>query len=186
MTSITGTNPRFKRCKDCVTEGITDKPGTRSLRPASYPGPRCATHWRLARKARSARSHELRIEKTYGITSAEYWAIYASQGGRCYVCQKASGKAKRLAVDHQHDKPGCDHPPDVGCPNCIRCLACGPCNERLLGRYDVGALARAITVLTNPPAQAVLFSLEEPDPSDPPSGGQFVAPGASQPRDGPS
>jgi hypothetical protein len=142
-----------KPCKDCIAEGIA------TARPAPYPGPRCTTHHRVARRVRSARAHELRIEKGYGITAAEYWAIYESQDGRCYVCRRASGRTKRLAVDHDHHKEGCLHAPDVGCPNCVRCLACGPCNRELLGRYDVAALRRAITVLTDPPAQAVLFAM---------------------------
>jgi hypothetical protein len=101
----------------------------------------------------------LRIAKGYGITGEEYRALYASQGGRCFVCQRATGRSKRLAVDHDHHKEGCRHAPDVGCPNCVRCLACGPCNRDLLGRYDVAALRRAIVVKTDPPAQYVLGGL---------------------------
>lgn len=140
-------------CKDCVAEGIT------TVRAATYVGPRCATHHRQAKRRTSARAHELRIEKFYGLTSAQYWALYESQEGRCFICRRASGRSKRLAVDHDHHKEGCDHAPEIGCPNCVRCLACGPCNRELLGRYDVAALRRAITVKTDPPAQAVLFAM---------------------------
>lgn len=141
-----------KGCKDCVAEGVATR------REALHPGPRCTTHHRIAKRRRSARAHELRIEKGYGLTGDEYQALYRSQDGRCYICRRANGKTKRLAVDHDHHKEGCVHPPDVGCPNCIRCLACGPCNHDLLGRYDVAALRRAIEVLTDPPAQKVLVS----------------------------
>lgn len=139
-----------KRCKDCVADGVTTK------RAAPHPGPRCVTHHRAVRKVRKGRAHELRVEKVYGITGDEYQEIYDSQDGSCFVCQKAKGISKKLAVDHEHDKDGCDHEPDVGCRNCVRCLACTTCNRIILGRYDVDALARAITVLVNPPAQKVL------------------------------
>ncbi len=33
-----------------------------------------------------------------------YWALYEFQGGKCYVCQVATGKKRRLAVDHEHNK----------------------------------------------------------------------------------
>jgi hypothetical protein len=74
----------------------------------------------------------------------------------CFICQRATGKTKRLAVDHDHD---CDagHDRNMGCPKCIRALLCGPCN-RLVGFLDAEALARAIEVLTNPPAQRFLLA----------------------------
>ena len=101
------------------------------------------------------KQHARHVEATYGITAEEYARLYLAQGGRCFVCQRASGAAKRLAVDHDH-KRGCGHDPSVGCRQCIRCLACGPCNQVVLGRYDADALARAIMVLKTLPAQRVL------------------------------
>jgi len=113
------------------------------------------THHRERRKQACNRSHELRTKANYGLTSEQYWAIYAAQNGRCFVCQKATGKAKRLAVDHDHYREGCSHAPDVGCPGCVRALLCGPCNQ-IIGRLNAQALSRAITVLIDPPAQRVL------------------------------
>lgn len=138
-------------CIDCIAEGV------KTVRPVEFLGPRtplCITHQRARRRKTSTRAHELRIEKNFGISGDDYQMLYFSQEGRCFVCQRATGKAKRLACDHDHHKCT-DHPPDKGCRNCIRCLACGPCNE-LLGRYDVEALVRAIIVLKDPPAQKVL------------------------------
>lgn len=140
-------------CVDCITDGVT------TYRPARYGGPRsplCTTHHRARRKTRSARAHGLRTEKVYGISAEDYWALYAAQGGKCAVCQRATGAARRLAVDHEHGRPGCEHQPDVGCRNCIRCLACKTCNTVVLGRYSADALARAILVLKTLPAQQVL------------------------------
>jgi hypothetical protein len=61
-----------------------------------------------------------------------------------------------LAVDHEHNKTGCEHSPELGCRNCIRCLACVTCNQIILGRYSIEALVRAIEVKLNPPAQRIL------------------------------
>jgi hypothetical protein len=139
----------MKPCKDCLAYGVTTK------RPAPFSGPRCATHNRAAKRRRRDRAHELRVEKTYGLTAQEYQALYEAQDGRCFVCHKARGIKKRLAVDHDHDA-GCDHGPDVGCRECVRCLACVNCNRIILGRYSVEALQRAIEVLTDPPARRIL------------------------------
>lgn len=140
-------------CKDCLAEGVT-RP-----RPTPHGGPRsplCVTHHRARRRRDRDRSHELRTLSTYGLTGAQYQALYAAQGGRCYICQWATGATKRLAVDHDHSRDGCDHPPQTGCLRCVRALLCGPCNQ-VIGRLGPAALRRAITVLTDPPAQRLLY-----------------------------
>jgi hypothetical protein len=106
-------------------------------------------------KRNKKRAHARRVEKGYGITGEQYAAIYEAQGGKCYVCQRATGKVKALAVDHDHYREGCLHAPDVGCVMCVRALLCGPCNQTI-GRLGTEALARAIMVITTRPAQAVL------------------------------
>lgn len=138
----------MKRCKDCDAEGVT------TLRPASFSGPRCATHHRAVVRQRKTRAHARRTEATFGITGEQYWALYEAQGGRCYICQWARGVTKRLAVDHDHKRCP-DHPDDQGCIECVRALLCGPCNQTI-GRLGVEALQRAITVLSDPPAQKIL------------------------------
>jgi hypothetical protein len=138
----------MKQCKDCAAQGVTN------LRPAPFSGPRCSTHHREVTKQRRARAHERRTESTFGITGEQYWQLYEAQGQRCYICQWAKGTTKRLAVDHDHKKCE-DHPDDQGCLNCVRALLCGPCNQTI-GRLGVEALQRAITVLTDPPAQKIL------------------------------
>jgi hypothetical protein len=134
-----------RRCRDCP-------PGT--TRPAPHAGPRCATHHRLVRTARRQTAHGKYVLATYGITEDRYWRIYEAQGGRCYICQRATGRAKRLAVDHDH--ACCPELP--ACGRCVRGLLCRSCNRDVLGhlRDDVSALQRAITYLTDPPARRVL------------------------------
>lgn len=143
-------------CKDCVADGVTTERKI-ATRPdgSPQPGPRCVTHHRAVKRKRRDRAHELHIGANFGITAEDYQTIYASQGGKCFICQFATGARKRLAVDHEHNKPGCEHNPKQGCPQCVRALLCGPCNQTI-GRYGVEALMRAIQVLTNPPARKVL------------------------------
>lgn len=148
------------RCVDCVSEGVstTRKPALdRNGDPR--PGNRCVTHWRAHRRSQSRKRHGAHVEKKFRISDELYWALYAAQGGRCAGCGKATGATKRLAVDHDHELAKLhDHPDDEGCPECIRCLACGVCNQ-ILGRYDVPALARLIRILgPNPPAREFLLA----------------------------
>ena len=136
------------RCKDCVAEGITTK-----RKPAlgrnglPVPGGRCATHER-ARKSRTRdAAWERRLISVYGITADEYWLIYEFQGGRCYICQRATGTGrKKLSVDHCHTT------------GFVRGLLCGPCNRDVVGhlRDDSEAFMRGYEYLLFPPAVSVI------------------------------
>lgn len=120
-------------CVDCLAEVDNDLHRLRTRRPASYPGPRCATHHNA--KKRNARiSRKVRhVENTYGLTAEQYDALYAFQGGECALKCGAKGTgAKRLAVDHDHHQAMLDgHAPDKGCPKCVRGLVCSVCNDVL-------------------------------------------------------
>ena len=129
-----------RQCIDCAREGITSK------RKTPHPGPRCATHWRQVRNARRSRTHEKWILETYGLTLAEYDAIHARQGGKCFICQRATGERKRLSVDHDHQT------------GYTRGLLCLRCNRNILGhaRDDIAFFERCIEYLRNPPAQQII------------------------------
>lgn len=129
-----------KQCIDCAREGVTSK------RKTPYPGPRCTTHNRAVKTERRSRSHAKRIEEVYGITAEEYAAIYDFQGGRCFICQRATGARKKLSVDHCH------------ATGYTRGLLCLPCNRNILGhaRDDIAFFERCIEYLKNPPAEAVI------------------------------
>lgn len=132
------------RCKDCDPEARPRK--------VTPPGPRCAEHHRARKALVKARAHGSGIAK-YGITPDEYAALKASQGGKCYICQRATGATKNLAVDHDHDLGFGRHS--------VRALLCGPCNRELIGRYDEAALLRALEVIRpNPPAQRFLREVD--------------------------
>src|SRR6476646_8930908 len=121
------------------------------------PAPLAVPHWRAWRKRSQSLAHARKVETTYRLTAEDHQLLYASQGSRCAICQRATGAARRLAVDHEHNLPGCDHPTEQGCHLCIRGLCCGPCNV-LIGRYPVEALRRAIQYLTDPPARKTLLA----------------------------
>lgn len=121
-------------CRDCL-------PG--STRPVKGLG-RCATHLREEKKRRAERARELRLKKVYGLEPGEYAQIKAAQGGKCFICQRATGASKALAVDHDHTT------------GYVRGLLCGPCNQTVgQARDDIAYFERAINYLTSPPAQAM-------------------------------
>jgi hypothetical protein len=137
-------------CKDCVTEweALPEPKAPVDYRPrpiVERSGGRCATHWRKVCKERKARAHATRVEKVYGLQRGQYEQLYEAQGGRCYICQRATGKTRRLSVDHDH-KSGY-----------VRGLLCRPCNS-LLGhiRDDTLVAKRIVYYLNYPPAFQVL------------------------------
>lgn len=133
-----------KQCKDCAAEGVS------TIRPAPNPGPRCATHHRAFRKAQKARSHDVMVQKVYGLGPGDYERLLASQGGRCAITGcRATGKTKRLAVDHDH-KTGE-----------VRGVLCGPHNQLIGYNKDNPEAFRSLAdYLENPPARAVLDQKE--------------------------
>lgn len=119
--------------------------GRPTQRPTPHPGPRCVTHWRVEKKRQSANSHARRVKAVYGLEPGQYDLLYEGQGGRCWICQRATGKSKRLAVDHDHVTGE------------VRGLLCGPCNSMLAHARDNPAMfERAMSYLMSPPAREIL------------------------------
>jgi hypothetical protein len=123
----------------CVDCGPGAKP-----RKVTRPGPRCATHHRGRRRRTSESRWAAHLLKTYRMAVEQYWKMYEQQGGVCCICQRATGRAKHLSVDHDH--ACCDKPPTCG--GCTRGLLCTVCNK-LLGhlRDDPAAFSRAVNYL---------------------------------------
>lgn len=157
-----------KVCKDCerdyqeltsaqtgivgMGEPLRGKP--RPIVPGS--GGRCATHWRYEKKRRKTAAHERRVQQVYGLPPGTYEALYEAQGGRCYICQWATGKTRRLSVDHDH-KTGY-----------VRGLACRPCNSMLgHARDDIDFFLRAVEYLREPPARRLgIVAIHEEERDD--------------------
>lgn len=119
-----------KRCAGC-----DGKKGAKYL-DKKYCG-RCAIK---VRQNRSRGAHARAIQARYGLSPEDYDRLYAVQGGRCYICRRATGRTRRLSVDHDH------------ITGRVRGLLCRPCNT-LLGhaRDDAEFFIRAIEYLKNPP-----------------------------------
>jgi len=112
---------------------------------------------------------ERQLKFTYGITLAEYEALFAFQEGKCAICSKpllmfkvptpvkvAGGRAE---VDHKHlTKKEINrmksYVPDK---SLVRGLLCGGrwagCNHKLGRVDDVDWLRNALSYVENPPAQ---------------------------------
>jgi len=105
--------------------------------------------------------------RSFGLSPAEYVAIFQAQGGACYVCGARPGKT-RLCIDHDHSVPVMR--------DAIRGLLCDECNYSRLPRFkeDVSMLQRAVDYLTDPPAQRVLNSITAGTPPPPPPGGLVI------------
>lgn len=132
---------KLPECADCLVEGITQyRPIVSGVRVK-----RCATHTRAHKKRSRFNNHGRTVEKTYGLSQESYWTLYEAQGGRCAICRVATGKVRRLAVEHDHQTGE------------VFGLACGPCNIMLgrLGRTP-DAYTRVINYLYDPPARRTL------------------------------
>lgn len=105
---------------------------------------------RAEERARRAAAHDARVSRIYRIPRGAYAALYTAQGGRCALCRRATGRSKRLAVDHDHATGE------------VRGLLCSVCN-RMLGhmRDDLAFAARIHAYLLNPPARLVLAGLAD-------------------------
>lgn len=136
-------------CKDCWEECLKQVSEARvesawkatHQRVAAFPGPRCATHNREVKKQRKQRTAEIRDESVYGLRPGGYEALLEIQQGKCAICRRATGKARRLSVDHDHANGN------------VRGALCRPCNTMLgHGRDQIDFFRRAADYLDSPPA----------------------------------
>jgi hypothetical protein len=131
-----------KPCKDCgKVKGQNQRCDLRCYR--------CGLDFK---KRGRKQSHARRVVQVYGITGEEYEKLYAAQGSACAICLRATGRSKRLAVDHDHAIEQVH-----GNRASVRGLLCSVCNNFLgHARDDPEFFKRAITYLLDPPARKVL------------------------------
>jgi hypothetical protein len=160
-SAVTAPAEKVKRCKDCETGWVLagnapPRPGKPRATP--YPGPRCKSHHYLKRAADRKRAHGRHIEKTKGITSVQYDALYEAQGRVCAGCKRATGTARRLAVDHDHALARLHaHPHEQACALCVRGLLCSRCNDVMAHVRDSPELLVGMAnYLIEPPAVQVI------------------------------
>ena len=82
-------------------------------------------------KNNKAAREDGRLLRCYGINSQEYDSILAAQNGCCPICLKHhTESARKLAVDHIHDRVGgVDY--NKGVSAAVRGLLCDSCNKGL-------------------------------------------------------
>lgn len=105
-------------CIDCLASDptSTNKP-VRKIATSDGEPKRCATHLREVTTRRRKQTRARQVERTYGISEEDNHALFLLQGGRCWLCSKATGATKSLAVDHDHQTGE------------VRGRLCGPCNQ---------------------------------------------------------
>jgi len=69
--------------------------------------------WLPPLKFHCAQDHHL--QRTYGITCDDYWALFADQGEVCGVCRRPPWPGRRLVVDHNHVTGAIDGLCHFGC-----------------------------------------------------------------------
>jgi hypothetical protein len=101
----------------------------------------------------------------YGITPQQYRDMYVAQHGCCYICRKALGinpddpkgrGTRRLGIDHNHLTGA------VRGLLCTGSLSANTCN-RMIARYSVAALKRAVEYVEMQPGQRVIAYRETSD-----------------------
>lgn len=110
----------------------------------------CGNCTRKQDKASKEAQWAARMFRLYGLTPEQYEALYHFQGDRCALCRRATGRSRRLAVDHDHATGE------------IRGLCCGTCNK-ILGhaRDDAEYFYRSAAYLHFPPWTAMHTPLPE-------------------------
>ena len=138
MTSVVETEP---------VDSLTAVALARALvRTTADPRAKAAAQTKLDAAIRR-RQFFTNIQRLYGVSESWYREQYRLQGGKCWICRKASGKAKMLGVDHNHLTG------EVRGLLCTGSQSANTCN-RLIARYSVEALDRAAEYLRNPPARS--------------------------------
>lgn len=123
------------QCIDCIKDPVIVRPRN-VVTPVGDPK-RCHTHLRTYNRRQRKQARARQVERTYDISADDNHELLLLQGGRCWLCQRATGAAKSLAVDHDH------------LTNEVRGRLCGPCNQ-FIGRLgdDPEAARRLVGYLT--------------------------------------
>ncbi len=128
-------------CIDCrreVAADLENGPKRAVRKCVDQEGPkRCVTHNQAFVRSQRKKARARSIERTYDISAEDAYELLLLQGGRCWLCQRATGATKSLAVDHDH------------VTNEVRGRLCGPCNQ-FIGRLgdDPEAAQRLVGYLT--------------------------------------
>jgi hypothetical protein len=118
------------------------------------------------RMEQKVKAHDRSIESE-DFTREDYWLLYQEQGGRCAIWEcRATGKSRRLAVEHDHK---CDmgHDPKRWCRACVRGLVCAMHNEWIGRSGDNPKVFDSIAdYLREPPARTIMEKQDQGDTVD--------------------
>lgn len=146
-----GKGRQDKRCSSCELVKPRSQFG---LRPNGYSRSAClscdlaaAKAWRKANPQKvQALNQRTNLKRYYGITEADYTAMFNAQGGVCAICRKPPNASThaRLYVDHCHGTSR------------IRGLLCNGCNRGIgYMHHEVARLRAAADYLLSPPANLI-------------------------------
>lgn len=129
-------------CIDCAAE-VRDDATQQSRRPrkivtADGEPNRCTSHLRKFTTRQRQLARGSHVERTYDISAPDAGALLVYQGGKCWICRKATGASKALAIEHDH------------ADNWVRGRLCSTCNQfitRQLGD-DPNAALRLVNYLS--------------------------------------
>lgn len=99
---------------------------------------RCTTHLRRFTTRQRQQARGRAVERTYDISAKDAGDLLVFQGGRCWICRKATGASKLLAIEHDH------------ADNWVRGRLCSTCNQ-FIGRQlgdDPNAALRLVQYLS--------------------------------------
>lgn len=99
----------------------------------------------LAERRAYRRTHRAKIRATnlkslYGLSVAEYEALFKTQNGRCAICQNIPKEGTPLQVDHKHSLRERKTVRQRGHPSEVRGLLCLRCNSLLGHALDNPAI----------------------------------------------
>jgi len=135
----------LKKCTQCGLEANTDKDLELFIleRKCKHGrGNTCKPCYNIRAKGYnicSLKRRDSQYKLKYGITLADYNALYEAQNGRCKICNTHESELKtRLYVDHCHSTTK------------VRGLLCQPCNTLIGFSYDnTKVLQNAIAYLNS-------------------------------------
>jgi hypothetical protein len=122
-------------CIDCRKEPPAS---VRKIATSDGEPKRCTSHLRKFTTRQRQQARASGIERKYDISAPDAGALLVYQGGKCWICRKATGASKALAVEHDH------------ADNWVRGRLCSTCNQfitRQLGD-DPNAALRLVNYLS--------------------------------------
>lgn len=116
-----------RSCLDC---GSHDLPTYETRARGTRIKPRCRDCGNAERRARynPAKMRDYSLRKRYGISSDQFDAMLAAQGGCCKACGSPETDGKYWHMDHDHD---CCPTSTRTCGKCVRGILCHGCNTAL-------------------------------------------------------